>query len=149
MKRVFNVTNAPKTLDAVLLIARIAIAAMMLTHGIPKLMTLFGSEPVQFFDFMGLGPVISLGLTVFAETLCSVLILFGLGTRLASIPLIITMTVAVLQIHAADAFAKKELALHYLVVYVLLLILGSGKYSVDSIISGRQAVNAVAFQNNN
>jgi putative oxidoreductase len=41
------------------------------------------------------------------------------------------MLVAVLLIHAADPFSAKEPALHYLLVYVILLFAGSGKYSVD------------------
>lgn len=61
-----------------------------------------------------------LNLAVFAEVVCSMLILFGVGTRLATIPLMFTMLVAVLYIHSADQLAKKEVAILYLLAYVIL-----------------------------
>lgn len=131
MKRILNVNQTNTTIDTALLIARIGIAALMLTHGIPKLMMLFSGAPVQFPPVMGMSAELSLGLTVFAEVICSVLILAGFATRLAAIPLIITMLVALLFIHVADPFAKQEPVLKYLLVYIILLFAGSGKYSID------------------
>ncbi|MGH2648054.1 MAG: hypothetical protein ACRDE8_10825, partial [Ginsengibacter sp.] len=49
-------------------------------------------------------------------------------------PLIITMLVAVLLIHADDPFKIQEAALQYLLVYLVLLFAGSGKYSLDHLI---------------
>lgn len=137
MIKAFHVNKAPVTTDIALLIGRVGIAAFMLTHGIPKLMTLFSGAAVQFPAVFGFSPELSLGLAVFAEVLCSLLLLAGFATRLAAIPLIITMLVAVLSIHAADPFAKQEPALQYLLVYLLLLLTGPGKYSVDYLIGGK------------
>lgn len=134
MKKLFDVQVSTKSVDTAILITRIAAAALMLTHGIPKLAGLFSDGPVQFPGLFGLSPAVSLGLTVFAEVLCSLFILFGLGTRLAVIPLIITMLVAVLLIHSADPFIKKEPAIHFLLLYVILFFTGSGRYSLDSLI---------------
>lgn len=131
MKKILSVNKAPFTTDIALLVARLGIAALMLTHGIPKMMMLFSGAPVQFPSVMGLSAELSLGLTVFAEVFCSVLLLAGFATRLATIPLIITMLVAVLLIHGADPLAKQEPALQYLLVYIVLLFAGSGRYSVD------------------
>ena len=106
----------------------------MLTHGYSKLQKLLAGN-FQFADPIGLGPEISLGLAVFAEFLCSILIVLGLGTRLASIPLIVTMAIAAFITHGADPFGRKELALFYLISYTVLLLMGSGKLSVDRFIS--------------
>lgn len=103
----------------------------MLTHGVPKLIKLFGDEEILFADPFGLGPGITLALAVFAEFLCSILILIGLATRLAVIPLIITMASAFFIVHAADPFQNKELSIIYLLIYVVLLITGAGKYALD------------------
>lgn len=135
MKKIFNIN--PINIDCVLLIARIAIAALMLVHGIPKLGKLFSGEPIAFPGVFGMSPEFSLALAVFAEVICSVLVLIGLGIRLAVIPLIITMLMAVFYIHIADPFAKQELGLHYLLVYILLLMTGSGKYSVDKFVTAK------------
>ena len=53
----------------------------MMTHGWPKfqrLLSQWGSEEgVKFFDFMGLGPDISLVLTVLAELVAPALMIVG------------------------------------------------------------------------
>lgn len=134
MKKLFKV-EPYHNLDLALLIIRVAIAGMMLVHGWPKLAMLLEGGPMQFANVLGMGVKASLALTVFAEVLCSFLILIGLGTRIAAIPLIATMAVAVFYIHANDPFIKQELGLHYLLVYALLLLTGSGKYSADYTIS--------------
>jgi putative oxidoreductase len=121
MKKIFSVNNTSNTTDIALLVARVGIAALMLTHGIPKLGMLLSGAPVQFPPVMGMSAELSLGLTVFAEVFCSVFLLAGFATRLATVPLIITMLVAVVFIHAADPIGVKEPALHYLLVYIVLL----------------------------
>lgn len=134
MKNVFSINRSSESVDIAIFLARVAIAALMLTHGISKT-ALFNETPVQFMDFMGLGAEMSLGLAIFAEMGCSVLILLGLGTRIAVIPLIVTMLVAVFIVHSGDPFAKQEMGLHYLLVYIMLLLTGSGKYSLDRLIT--------------
>ena len=103
----------------------------MLTHGFPKLLKLFGGEEIVFADPIGLGQGTTLVLAVFAEFICAILVIIGLGTRLAVIPLIITMFTAGFVIHAADPFQRKELAIIYLSIYIVLLITGAGKHSLD------------------
>lgn len=119
------------TSDAMLLVLRIGVAMLMLTHGVPKMMMLLSGGPNQFPPVLGLSSETSLMLAVGAEVFCSLLILTGTATRLAVVPLMITMLVAILMIHGADPFTKKEPALIYLLVYTTLMIGGSGKYSVD------------------
>lgn len=137
MKNLLSVHNATPAIDTALLTARIGIAALMLIHGIPKMMMFFSGSPVQFPAVMGMSAELSLALTVFAEVVCSVFILAGFATRLATLPLIITMLVAVIVIHGADPLAKKEPALYYLLVYVVLLMAGSGKYSLDYLLQDK------------
>ncbi|MBC6491291.1 DoxX family protein [Flavihumibacter stibioxidans] len=138
MKKILSVNSAAATTDMALLVARVGIGAIMLTHGIPKMMMLFSGAPVQFPPVMGLTPELSLGLAIFAEVLCSIFLMAGFVTRLAVLPLIITMLVAALVFHGADPFAKKELSLQFLLAYVVLLLAGSGKYSVDYLLQGNR-----------
>ena len=138
MKKLLQVNNAAGTTDVALLLARVGIALLMLTHGLPKLMLLFSDAANQFPSVMGMSAEVSLALTVFAEVLCSVFVLTGFATRFAVIPLAITMLVAVFLIHGADPFTKKEPGLHYLLVYVILLFAGSGKYSVDYLLQQKE-----------
>lgn len=110
---------------------RICMGAFMLTHGYPKLMKLLDGGNITFADPFGIGAVPSLVLAVFAEVLCAALLTLGLFTRLAVVPLIVTMAVAAFVQHGADPFGKKELALIYLVAYALIFAKGSGGFSVD------------------
>ncbi len=120
--------------DVALLILRIAIGGMMLfSHGWGKMLRLFGPDPIKFADPFGLGMGPSLALTVFAEVVCAALIIIGLTTRWATIPLIITMLVAVFMIHWGDPFGKKEFALLYLIPLLVLLFTGAGRISFDAL----------------
>jgi putative oxidoreductase len=134
MIKIFSTRFSAKAIDTALLIARLGIGGMMLTHGIPKL-AMLNENPVAFMDFMGLGPELSLGLTIFAEVVCSVLIMIGFATRIAVLPLIITMLVALFMVHVEDPFEKQEMACHYLLMYTVLLLCGSGRFSIDALIS--------------
>lgn len=86
---------------------------------------------MQFGDPLGVGAEVSLVLAVFAEAICSILIILGLGTRLATVPLIITMATAAFIVHASDPFGRQELPILYILAFVTLLITGPGKYSID------------------
>lgn len=136
MNNIFSVSRSAASVDLALLIARVGIGVLMLVHGISKI-PMLSQSPIQFYDFMGLGDQVSLWLALFAEIGCSILIIFGFATRLAVIPLIITMFVAVFIIHAEDPFVKQEMGLHYILIYVMLLLTGAGKYSIDYLISKR------------
>lgn len=117
-----------------LLVLRVSFGAMMLAgHGLPKLLGF--AETVKIFpDPIGLGSHVALSLAIFAEFFCSVLLILGLGTRLAAIPLIVTMLVAALVAHGADPWAKKELAVCYLAAFTTLVITGGGGFGLDRFI---------------
>ncbi len=138
IKRLLSTSYNSTISNLWLLLLRLSVAGFMLSHGYPKLTRLFETGEIKFGDPIGIGPAASLVLAVFAEFLCSILIGLGLFTRLATIPLIITMLVAALISHGADPFGKKELALVYLLIYLTLLVFGGGKYSADKLISGRR-----------
>ena len=133
MKNITNIDYSKDSVSISLLILRVGVAVMMLVHGIPKLQMLFSGD-IQFPGVMGMSPTFSLTLAVLAEVLCSVLILIGLFTKVAVVPLIITMLTAVFLIHGGDPFATQELGILYLLVYSALLMLGSGKFSIDAIL---------------
>ena len=138
MKRFLHTRTREDALDFLVLILRICIAAFMITHGWPKLLRLVEGGEIQFGDPIGLGPTLSLILVVFAEFFCSILIGIGLGTRLASIPLIFTMLVAAFVAHADDPFRQKEMALLYFLFYIFLLVVGSRKYSLDFLLTRKR-----------
>jgi putative oxidoreductase len=134
LKNLLNPGTYAKEINIALLFLRIAIGIFMLTHGTGKLIALLGGGPIQFADPIGIGPAASLALAVFAEFVCSLFLIFGVATRFAVIPLIITMLVAGFIIHAKDLFHIKEMAFLYLSTFITIAIAGAGKFSVDNLI---------------
>lgn len=132
IKNIFNPGNYSKNIDFVLLLLRLVVGGFMLTHGIGKFEKLFSGEPITFPDPIGVGATASLALVVFSEVFCSLFLIFGIATRLSSIPLIITMLVAAFIAHAADGFGKQELPLLYTLIYIVLVISGSGRIAFDN-----------------
>jgi putative oxidoreductase len=141
MNRFFATTPNAPSMHVGLLLLRIGVACLMLTHGLPKLQKVLSGN-FAFGDPLGLGSGVSLTLAALAEAGGSLLILVGAATRLAVLPLIVTMLVAAFVAHADDPFGKKELPLLYLFIYTLLLLAGAGKYSVDGLLSRRRAATA-------
>lgn len=133
----FDTSRDKKLYHTGLFLIRVVVSCFMLTHGAKKYMMLFSGEPIQFADPIGIGQTNTLILAFVAEFICSVFILIGFATRLVVIPLIINMFVIVFVVHAPDGFEKQELPGLYLVIFVLLLITGSGKYSIDHLIYKR------------
>ncbi|HQW85038.1 MAG TPA: DoxX family protein, partial [Ferruginibacter sp.] len=88
----------------------------------------------KFVSILGLGSTITLSLVIFAEFFCSMFIILGLFTRLAAIPIIIVMSVALFKAHNLDFFDEGEVAALYLTAFFVILIVGPGKISVDGMI---------------
>ncbi|WP_294821742.1 DoxX family protein [uncultured Flavobacterium sp.] len=128
--------------DTALLLVRIAVSCLMMVHGLQKLTMLLDGGKIQFPDPLGIGPVASLVLAVFAEVVCSFLIIIGVATRFCCIPLIVTMLVALFNVHASDPLEVKELSILYLLIFVVFFVTGAGKFSVDHLIrKNKKSVN--------
>ena len=107
-------------ISVILLTVRVVFGILMMNHGIDKWAN-YQELSAVFPDPLGIGSPLSLGLAVFVE--------------LAMIPMIFTMCVAFFVVHGSDPFAVKELAFVYLVVFVLMYIIGPGRFAVDRWIS--------------
>ena len=121
-------------ISVILLIVRVVFGVMLMNHGIDKWAN-YQELSAVFPDPLGIGSPLSLGLAIFGELACSMAVIIGFLYRLAMIPMIFTMCVAFFIVHADDPFAVKELAFVYLVVFVLMYIVGPGKFAVDRWIS--------------
>lgn len=124
-------------IDFGLLLLRVATGVLMLMgHGWGKLMN-FAPLSLQFPDPIGIGAMPTLVIAVFAEVFCSMLVILGLATRFATVPLMATMLSAAVIVHADDPWSKKEFALLYLIPFLTLFIMGPGAISIDGVIRSR------------
>lgn len=133
MLRFLQFRFLPVSPDLALLVLRVWFAVPLLTlHGWGKLAN-FAERSGRFADPFGIGSPASLSLAVFAEVLCSVLLVIGFATRFAAVACAITVMTAFFHAHGArfTGQGNGELPFMYAGAFVVLLIAGGGRYSVD------------------
>lgn len=124
--------------SAGLLALRIGIGSMMLgLHGWEKYQNFAQAKdsfPVPKIALLSswMNSTTSLVCTIFAEVVCSALIIVGMATRPAAVLLAFTMTMAAFVVLADKPLAGKEMALLYLTAAVALFFTGGGIYSFDA-----------------
>ena len=121
--------SSDRWFDSAILFMRIFIGAMMLTHGIGKIQN-YNAIVNSFPDPLGIGSADSFTLITLTEVGCSVLIIMGLFTRLATLPLIFGMYIATFIAFPEKTFAEGELSFVYMGVYIMLLVSGGGRYAL-------------------
>ena len=134
MRKFFSVSYPQGAFDFAMLVLRIAAGGLMVKHGYDKLIHFDGTAS-HMMNFMGIGKQASAALVIFAEFFCSILLIIGLFTRLACIPLIVTMAVALFIAQKGDFFGEGQVAALFLVTFIVLLFTGPGRASADKLIS--------------
>lgn len=95
-----------------------------------------------WFSELGIpAPMLNAYMAATTEAAGVILLLTGLATRFITIPLMVTMIVAIKTVHWANGFQASdngyEIPLYYLLMLFTLLIKGAGKFSLDELISGK------------
>ncbi|PYF77447.1 HvfX family Cu-binding RiPP maturation protein [Pedobacter nutrimenti] len=96
----------------------------------------------EWFGSIGVpAPYLNAYLAASTEALGVLLLILGLGTRLISIPLMVTMVVAIVTVHLENGFEAGqngfEIPLYYLIMLFTLFVFGPGKASLDEWIEKR------------
>ena len=134
-----------------LLILRVGVGGYMATHGWGKVQMLLAGEAEKMGDPIGIGSWPSLALVALAEFVCALLVVVGLGTRLAAIPPAIAMAVAAFVAHGKDPWTmgeafrlfmegqtkfpvSKEPALMFMVPFLAMVFTGAGRFSLDAMV---------------
>jgi putative oxidoreductase len=134
MKKIFSTSTSDNAFSFAVLALRLGAGSlMMINHGLDKLMH-FAQKAPRFADPFHIGSTTSLSMVVFAEFFCAAFIILGLFTRLATLPLIIAMSVALFFAHKGEFFGRGESAGLFLTCFVVLLFTGPGKVSLDRFI---------------
>lgn len=133
MRKLLSTKYSAGAFNTAMLILRLGFGILMMHTGYNKLVH-FAEYKAQFMNFLGIGSTMSLALVVFAEFFCSMFLIIGLFTRFAVIPLIIVMCVALFKAHNAEVFGDGQTVTLFLTGYLVLLLVGPGRVSVDSMI---------------
>jgi len=129
------VEKLSKGKDLPLLIMRLFIAYGFYGPAMMKLKNI--DNIVSYFDSLGIPfPAINAYMAAATETTGVVLLTLGLGVRIISLPLIITMIVAIFTVHIGNGFpaAKEgvEIPLYFMIMLFTLMVYGGGKISIDN-----------------
>jgi putative oxidoreductase len=142
MKKLLLKPGMPINLDFGLLIIRLIIGVLMAFYGYEKLMGFDAMAASDFWaknvNFLGMTGKIPLALTIFAELVCSVLLIVGLFSRFSLLVLMFCMAYIFLVIFPLSIVSKGDNgvefndAFTYFMIYLGLYFTGVGKYSVDA-----------------
>src|SRR5437588_10451066 len=122
-----------------LLLLRLGLGAIMIVHGKQKV---FGGMP-QFIDAVhkiGFGTMWAY-LAAYTELIGGVLLVAGLLTRLAAIPVIIDMLVAIVKVHWHAGFTGQgnyQFPLALAIMAFALVCFGAGPVSLDRVFGGKR-----------
>ena len=99
--------------DAALLVFRVLVSLSMIhTHGLKKLMH-FADTVAHIPDPFGLGGQISALMAILANIVGPLLVILGLGMRIAILPIIGVTLIGFFVVHASDPWAVKDIPLMY------------------------------------
>jgi len=133
MKKIFSIKYSAGLVSAAALLLRLVFGGLMVTHGYTKLVA-FDATAAKMPNFLGLGQPTTTALVIFAEFFCSIFLIMGLFTRLATIPLIICMGYIIFILNNGKILQDAEIAMLYLAGYLAILFIGAGRVSIDGLI---------------
>ena len=130
MKKLLSTNYSELAFNVGILLTRIVFGFYMMMSGYDKLAH-FAEKKAAFMNFLSLGSTTSLILVVFAEFFCALFVMIGLFTRLSAITIVICMSVALFKAHGGDILNTGSHATMFLTVFMMILMVGPGKFSVD------------------
>ncbi|WP_460136707.1 DoxX family protein [Pseudomonas sp. S1_E04] len=122
--------NESKYQDQGLLFLRASGALFLLwVHGLPKVLNY--SEQLKLIeDPFHLGAHITLLLAIFAEVLCPVLIVAGVLVRLACLPILAVLLIAMVVVHPEWTLFEGQFGWLLLIIFTSVLIAGPGRFTL-------------------
>lgn len=121
-----------KGVSFLILCLRVFFGVLFFTHGLDKMMN-FNELSETYPSVLGFGSYMTLMVSIFCEFCCSLFLIAGLMVRITVIPMIVAMAVAFFDVHDG-MMPEGELALIYLIMFLILYVTGPGRYSVDYLI---------------
>jgi putative oxidoreductase len=129
----FFVITTPLALDGGILLARIVVGTYFILHG----HELFNPKAIEGFagylskDLHFPYPLLMAYLRTGAELFGGIMLVLGLFTRLGAFLIMFTMLVATFTAGKGDIFGEAEMTVVYSAFCITILLLGSGKYSLE------------------
>ncbi|MFY1663099.1 DoxX family protein [Pseudomonas sp. Pseu.R1] len=124
-------TSNDRAQDLGLLFLRASGALFLLfVHGLPKLLD-FKAQLALIEDPFHMGASLTLCMAIFAEVLCPLLILFGVLTRLACLPILFLLLVAMVVVHSEWTVEQGQFGWLLTLIFTSVLIAGPGRLALN------------------
>ncbi|MEW9583381.1 DoxX family protein [Paraburkholderia sp. DGU8] len=118
------------TPDVALLFLRVTASVLvLLVHGLPKTIH-YTSQLEAIEDPFRLGKTLTLGCAIFAEVVCPLLMIAGVATRLAALPIMVVCVVALGVVHREWTLDQAQFAWMLLIMFGTIAIGGAGRYRI-------------------
>lgn len=132
-----------RRLDVALLVLRLVLAAVFITHGYAKLFGMGVSGVTGFFTSIGVPlPGVAAPIIAVLEFIGGIALLLGAFTRVAAFLLACDMLGAIILVHAAHGYGAPkgvESVLGNFGMALAIALLGAGAYSIDALLSRRHS----------
>jgi putative oxidoreductase len=133
--QIINPRPSQRLLDTGLLLFRLLAGfALLRVHGLEKIAN-YEEEVRSIPDPFGLGGEVNVAIAIFSDVFCALLVMGGLFTRLASLAVMSTTLVGLLFVHINDPWHGRDVPMVYSIMFLVILLLGPGKYSLDGALS--------------
>jgi putative oxidoreductase len=116
--------------DAALLFLRVSASVLvLLVHGLPKALH-YSQELNAIDDPLHMGKTLTFWFALFAEVACPLLMIAGIATRLAALPLLAITLIALGFVHREWTLFEAQFAWMLLIMFGTVAIGGAGRYRV-------------------
>ncbi|MCT8950148.1 MULTISPECIES: DoxX family protein [Pseudomonas] len=131
-----NASTDERSGDVGLLFLRVSGGLFLLcVHGMPKLLD-FTAQLQLIEDPFHLGSHLTLILAIFAEVLCPLLVVAGVLARLACLPILFVLLVALLLVHPQWTVAEGQFGWLLLILFATVFIAGPGRLALNTRLPG-------------
>ncbi len=132
MKKLLKLEFIPINTNVGLLFIRVWFCvSLFVKHGIEKVFH-YSDMLAKFPDPIHVGPAAGLSFALLSDFVCPLLIIIGLGTRLAALFMVINLLVVFTFMHHFSFMdGHAELVYLYLGLALFIVMAGPGKYSID------------------
>ncbi|CRL47534.1 DoxX family protein [Pseudomonas sp. P154a] len=103
---------------------------LLWVHGLPKLLD-YSAQLHVIEDPFHLGANLTLMLAIFAEVLCPLLIIVGLLVRLACLPILCVLLVAMVVVHPQWSLEQGQFGWLLLILFTSIFIAGPGRLALN------------------
>jgi putative oxidoreductase len=114
---------------ALLFLRVTASVLVLLVHGLPKTIH-YTSQLEAIEDPLHFGKTLTLGFAIFAEVVCPLLMIAGIATRLAALPIMLVCVIALGLVHREWTLDQGQFAWMLLIMFGTIAIAGAGRYRI-------------------